>query len=408
MIPPVLDPFTYSNGDLESVSSGVWDTIAGSWEIISNEAFLSTDNTSDCICVHTTPVGTPDQLVEADVDILNFGTSPWHCIGVLARCNGSNTFYAVILRSDSDSLELYKAVGGSTTTLATSNFAGSDTAGRVGLQVLGTSIKVFWNGAEAISITDSSITVGDQAGITGWQDNPGLAQNLDNWSANLAVGEVIDDFTDTNGDPWNSSIWRDVSATDSGVIDIQSNAGRMEAEGAAYAHAHAEWIGGDGLGDVDVTATFTLDSTSEQYPGIVIRHDGAWDSDGSAMNGYQAFLDTASNAINILEANSGTDTLLDFEAGLSLITGRQKIRIQAIGSAIKMKWWVASVAEPSGWQIEVTDSTHATGGVALMTYNGGSSTARTVYWESFISNLPLDEPEPPADNVVIQSFFFAA
>ena len=102
-------------------------------------------------------VSAADIAIECDCDYAQDG-------GLILRFVDSNNHYMLALRDDSgaaptQNFRLLKKVAGSFTELATSNFTWTrGTSVNVRFSVSGTTIKVFADGVEKISVTDSSIT----------------------------------------------------------------------------------------------------------------------------------------------------------------------------------------------------------------------------------------------------------
>jgi hypothetical protein len=104
---------------------------------------------------------------------------------------------------------------------------------------------------------------------------------------------------------------------------------------------------------VDV-ATSVLAAGSSLYAGPYVRANGNVDF-------YMARLDfttSAGIALTLRRRAANVETQLgSYTTGLTHTAGTwYRVRLQAIGSAIKAKVWPASQPEPTAWHIEVTDT----------------------------------------------------
>ena len=199
------DVFTGTEGTELSTYSGSWTKITGTtgnMEIASNR--LRQSSTTSAGYYHSgTPVSA-DYSVSCDLYNPSGGAS-LNATGVVGRCSTSaTTFYHA--RSNIDNLQLYKCITGTFTQLGsnvTKSISSSTSYGLV-LEMVGTTIKVYWNGSGSASITqtDSSITAAGKSGIrsaasstptdfSGWQ--------IDNFSADDIGGATNTDSAASSG-----------------------------------------------------------------------------------------------------------------------------------------------------------------------------------------------------------------
>jgi hypothetical protein len=91
-----------------------------------------------------------------------------HCVAELVGrlVDGSN-YYHVEYESDLTALVLRKFVAGSDTILATGSGPGFATGTQYDFRmtIIGTAIKVYWDGVEVISTTDNTFTTGTRVGV---------------------------------------------------------------------------------------------------------------------------------------------------------------------------------------------------------------------------------------------------
>lgn len=192
-------------------------------------------------------------------------------------------------------------------------------------------------------------------------------------------------FTGTNSDPWDSSKWT-TSAQGTGVVDIQSNAGRMEAEGSAYNSSRALADGASGMSsetDQRVTGTFQLNDSSEQYVQIHLRHDGGWSGTGSTSdNSYWLEIRPIQFELTIFKNVSASATALDTQTSRpDYSTDLHHFIFECVGTTIRGKVWKDGDSEPGTWDVSATDSSHSSGILGFGIYNGNASTARTVTFD---------------------------
>lgn len=120
----------------------------------------------------------------------------WEAVmGVIGRRTANGTFYqAVQFNGGTDSLRMYKTVGGTTTQLGSSysNVMTDNVAQTLELRMSGSSISVYLDGTLRIGpVTDTDITGAGKAGITGQSMRAaGIADYamLDNFSGVDAAG----------------------------------------------------------------------------------------------------------------------------------------------------------------------------------------------------------------------------
>ena len=112
--------------------------------------------------------------------------------GVVGRCSTStNTYYAAVWENAGPWWRLYKLVSGTSTSLGTySDNPAEGTDRTVKLQMRGTSIKVFVDGTERISVTDSAISDAGRAGIRLLYGTATTGYHVDSITATDAVTTV--------------------------------------------------------------------------------------------------------------------------------------------------------------------------------------------------------------------------
>lgn len=109
-----------------------------------------------------------DYYVEATVRTNAAGTVT-DLMGVCGRvATGASTMYMLFYNDNIDEWKLEKLVAGASTAIGTYVSAlAAATSATIKLEMIGTSIKVYLNGVERISVTDSSISDAGFVGIRG-------------------------------------------------------------------------------------------------------------------------------------------------------------------------------------------------------------------------------------------------
>jgi Protein of unknown function (DUF4038)/Putative collagen-binding domain of a collagenase len=183
------DSFTYSNGTLATASGGVWFNNSGSLNVVSNQVKISTVG-ADVFVLYDTPTGSNDNWSQATVGAMTGGSGGgnYENMGVCARFSRTALTGYFACRSTDAQLELFSVNAGSFSgTLGTWPLAVAAATGVLKLECIGTAIKVYWDGAEVISITNSDVTTGQYTGLSSFS-NGGFATPVfeDDWSNSSA------------------------------------------------------------------------------------------------------------------------------------------------------------------------------------------------------------------------------
>jgi hypothetical protein len=172
-------PFTDNFNRATSSSLGSnWSERVGDLAVSGNSL---QSNTSSVSLATVAGVSQSNVILSADMN-LGAGTAT-RSMGLVARYGGSGdgNWYLANLRYTGGRyrVEIWKQVGG-VQTLLSSAFVGSG-VGSLRFEVVGSSLKVFWNGALAGSVNDSQLTTG---GI-GVRSNFVIGVRLDNFAASV-------------------------------------------------------------------------------------------------------------------------------------------------------------------------------------------------------------------------------
>jgi hypothetical protein len=180
----ITEPFTYSNGALDTVSSGVWFQVTTDDMSVSTNKIVHTNIAGqEAVYVHTTSIATADQYAELVVT----GGNNYSETGPLCRKAANNdstkTFYLAPLSNGG--LQLYRVVGGAYTEIGA--YAAGSASGTVRLRCEGSTIKVLLDGVERISVTDTNIASGNYTGVESYS-NTGTVASGDNFEAGNLTG----------------------------------------------------------------------------------------------------------------------------------------------------------------------------------------------------------------------------
>jgi len=222
--------------------------------------------------------------------------------------------------------------------------------------------------------------------------------NTDDYTPAGATLPFTDDWTGTNGDPWDSGKW---TTSDEGSsiseTDIQSNEGRMEASSDADDFNSATASSETDIQDAEVTLTVdpsNITSNLDQWLYVMLRSTGEqvaanagrpatayyWrfnvgdEQNGANDNLYRRISDSESS---ILVSDSGSSRNANEKFKI-------RIQIEDVGSdvVIRMKQWDFDDSEPGGWDVEYTDTSpgalHGVTGVLQLVARGTSGSEHDI------------------------------
>lgn len=195
----------------------------------------------------------------------------------------------------------------------------------------------------------------------------------------------IADWTGTNGAEWPSQWTPGKSVNGSGTSTINNNRGRQTSEAGNPLVWRGNFLNMEPMGDQEILAAFELDDpTDEQYPNISWRMNA---ENGPGVRPAMAYdvefeitNDQVSFYVNPTAEYADWALLYTHVAPSGINTpGIKWVRIRAVGSRHRVRWWSDGDPEPSTWQIDVTDATWATGKNVLVVY-GGISNPGAIEW----------------------------
>lgn len=222
------------------------------------------------------------------------------------------------------------------------------------------------------------------------QPSLGSVELVNNGTASADIRYFPQAFAENwnTGSVWSSANWTGIETTGTSVVNINANRGQLNPAGSGpgitgYAYARARAQSGS-LSGINLTATFTLGAAgaTEQYHALCFRASSTWSAALVPTNGYRLLI-YAGN-LELAVYSSGAQTVLATVAR-TWNTSTYNVRIQAIGSAIKVKVWQGT--EPGAWDIEVTNSVRNSGIISFASANGATTTARPIFWDDLVVNV---------------------
>lgn len=158
---------TLFSDNFDDGNANGWTTQNGTWSVVSDSGSpVYYQSSSSEGRASAGQASWTNYAVESKVKVDNFNGS--NRVMVCARYKDGNNFYAATLyNSSGGTLEIRKKVGGSSSTLATTKYTlATGTWYTVKLEVSGTSIKMYVNGALQLSATDSALSAGGIGFVT--------------------------------------------------------------------------------------------------------------------------------------------------------------------------------------------------------------------------------------------------
>jgi hypothetical protein len=328
-----------------------WSTSAGSAFSIGRRGVSQVLRQSDIAspATHTAVLDASNwtnQSVQVDVRLLAVaGTDHW--TGLATRYRDAGNHYAVKV-SGSGVVTLCRAVGGTSTAIASASFAiALNRPYRLRLESIGTRHRVYMNGISVLDVDDRSLASGRAALLTHH-----ASAEFDNVVASPTPGTILyaQDFTSTGGptDLWSFTgigLWHTAASGSNFVFKQSSVAGGARAVIGVPTDDQS----------VDVRAranTFAGTGTGDRWFGVMARY-----VDDS--NYYYLTL-RSTNSVSLRKVTNGAVTVLgNYSLPINLGVW-YRLRIEAVGTQIRGFVNGVLVAE-------VTDATHARGAAGPIT-----------------------------------------
>ncbi len=166
-------------------------------------------------------------------------------------------------------------------------------------------------------------------------------------------------WTGATGAAWPAAWTVQGGATGTSVATIQANRGRLTGTASYVANA---WMGRAtaAAGDFDELVTFTSATAAPVHVGM----SGGSSGGNAPSNGYYARL--VLNGTNVGDCilqrtSSGSDSQIGYAwADVAKSATGWTVRLKRTGATLQVRVWSAGAAEPSTWQLTVTDATPIT------------------------------------------------
>lgn len=190
-MPFASDNFTGTSGTELSAYNNLW-TKHPSWAsgTVSVESTRAAGNGAYAANLYTHSASPPSANYSVSVDIYVVSADTTSNAGVVARADTATATGYMCRYRRGTGVQLFKFNGSITATQLGSTVAGDFAVGsttRLLLSCQGSSIKVFKDGVEIISATDSSITAAGKAGLWLAGDGSSVGVHADVWRADSAV-----------------------------------------------------------------------------------------------------------------------------------------------------------------------------------------------------------------------------
>jgi hypothetical protein len=361
------DTFTDNSG-LDIVLSSHTPEIGGSWvehpsypdDVFVNATAIHGTSVSAGVYYNTASPASADYSVQADIVVIDYQDAS--CPGVVGRVDpAADTLYRARYHAAFGYWELVKHVAGSETVLGTfSQILTNYETYTLKLEMIGTAIKVYVDGAPRISVTDSSISAAGKAGIT-QVGNEG--QQVTSVTASPASGQfLVDLFADHSGQlvilsshaPETGGPWVEhPSYPDNLWVFAGDLKGTGGGAGVYYNTASPA------SADYSVQANIMVyENSVASYPGVVGRVNPTADTLYVAL--YHQFFGYWELAKHV----AGSETVLGTFSQTLTDSQTYTLKLEMIGTAIKV--YVDGVP-----RISVTDSSISAAGKAGVLQVGG-------------------------------------
>lgn len=204
-----------------------------------------------------------------------------------------------------------------------------------------------------------------------------------------------DDFTGTDGNPWNQEKWEQDAGTDGGSTVIDTNQGK-----ASGSNGNAD-SGGRGRGkqgqvpNQEMTGTFQLCETGEPCNGALwLQTSDDWAGLDFPTEGYGVRLPSDSDTATLLVASGGVLSQLD-SAVWPRDTGLKQFKFRRQSTKVRFRIWDDGDPEPEGWLLSADDSVITPDAVGAFQVSYTCPTAPSVDACATYDTLTVDENDTP-------------
>jgi hypothetical protein len=185
-------------------------------------------------------------------------------------------------------------------------------------------------------------------------------------------------WTGTNGDAWPGQ-WDTSLGSGGSAATIQSNRGRLAVGSTGgYSDSQPATLGSVAA-DLDIRGDIHISDVTEHFAYLFFRDDNA----GSSL---QMRLQQGGNVVDLI-SDPGSVILANPAQAFSA-SDVFHFHIRAVGSSVKIWWWMNSATEQPTPNIDVSDSSHLSNTrVKLLELGGNAAATHFTEWD----NLVIDE-----------------
>lgn len=172
LIPVTGSGATLINEDFEDGIANGFTVVSGAWSVIDDGSKVYKTNATDSLSRSVAgDASWTDYEIETRVKVNSWGSEVFRTAGILARYVDTNNYYIFGYDVPSGVLKIKKKVGGTQIELTSKSFAFQTGTWYIMKAVLsGSSLKLYVNGTEELTATDSSLSAGKVGLISAFGD----------------------------------------------------------------------------------------------------------------------------------------------------------------------------------------------------------------------------------------------
>ncbi len=177
------------------------------------------------------------------------------------------------------------------------------------------------------------------------------------------IGSTVTFVDDFSSGVWGTGEWLAEKLGSNSKIEVVDEEGRLFFGTTNPAWARATLLGHDTT-DTDLTLQFRFEHIgTEGQLRFFLRANGAFGENGYPDTGYAVVVTNSSGALALVRVSGGLPTTLaggswTADPDLSIYN----LRFQVVGTTVRGMVWASSSAEPSTWNVEVSDAANTGAG----------------------------------------------
>jgi len=186
---------------------------------------------------------------------------------------------------------------------------------------------------------------------------------------------MADDFTGTNGASLDAAKWTNGEVrTGASATLLDGTAVLNPGTNTGYNGRVSVLADVTDRADVGLVTSFKF-GDGDSYLWAVLRGDAG----GLAQNGYEIRPRAGTAGTRVASLSNYTATQLGNISGTLNAGTWYRLRFEAVGTTVRARVWPAGSAEPSSWQVSVTNSAITSAGTVHLVAGGGNTAAARVY-----------------------------